>query len=294
MFRYFMSMIIAAGFLSAYSAGADDKPQLSVTGWGKISDPDDDCTIGLKNNSMTLAMPGTPHDFAAELERWNAPRIMSKVRGDFVVEVKISGAFNPVKPSTIEGRTPYNGAGILIVQDEKNYLSLQRAALFADGHIRHYLNFELRKDGDCTVSDYQMGLKDKDTYLRVERLGKKVYGMASQDGVHWRSYDPIEVDFPPSISVGVVAVNSSADGFNCAFEDLNLFRKVAQKTEEDHTDLGRDDEQSENTAVPSNDQKAQRPVGHAPVPNFRTESGRPIDTTRPSDSTKPSASDHKE
>src|SRR5262249_30864558 len=145
---------------------------------------------------VTVKVPGTAHDFAGELGRWNAPRVLSTVRGDFIIEVKVSGAFKPGEQSTIEGRRSYNGAGLLLVKDPKNHLSLQRGAVYLDDKVRHYANFELRKDGELVISRYELELEDRDTYLRLERRGQRVYGMASQDGVNWHSYDPIDVDFP--------------------------------------------------------------------------------------------------
>jgi regulation of enolase protein 1 (concanavalin A-like superfamily) len=203
-----------------------------LAGWGTLSDPDSDCTIKLNKKTLTMKLPGAAHDFAGELERWNAPRVMSKVDGDFILEVKVDGKFAPTPESSIPGRRAYNGAGILLVSDKDNHLSLQRGSVNLGDKTRHYLNFELRKDAKLSISLYEVELEDKPVFLRVERRGSKVYGMGSHDGIKWQSYDPIEVNFPPALEVGVVGISSSKGLFECDLEGLSLFRKTEIKVPE--------------------------------------------------------------
>lgn len=189
---------------------------------GETIDPDNDCLITADGQRVTIVTSDTPHDFAAELHQWNAPRVLSKASGDFTIEVKVSGTFAPENVSQIEGRTPYNGAGILIVQDEQNHLSLQRASLFRDGKVRHYLNFELRQDGKQSKSQWQMDLKNADTWLRLERSGGQFKASASQDGKTWKSYKPIDTDLNDDVQVGVEAVNSTDKEFRCTFDGWKI------------------------------------------------------------------------
>jgi regulation of enolase protein 1 (concanavalin A-like superfamily) len=220
-------LILAIGWLGFAVAGAEDKPAPVIPGWGTVSDPDGDCEIKADKGRVTASVPGKAHDFAGELKRWNAPRVTFEVKGDFIFEVKVSGKFEPVAESTIEGRRPYNGAGILLVKDKDNHLSLQRGAVYLDDNkVRQYANFELRRGAELAISLYEIELEEKDVYLRVERRGKKVYGMVSHDRVNWKSYDPIEVDFPATLEAGVEVINSAKSPFQCSFEGLSLFRKA--------------------------------------------------------------------
>jgi regulation of enolase protein 1 (concanavalin A-like superfamily) len=220
--------MLVCGLTSLPTMRAADKPE-SLPGWGELTDPDGDCKVKTDKGQLTVRVPGAAHDFAGELMRWNAPRVMSQVEGDFIIEVKVSGEFSPVAESTIAGRRSYNGAGILLVKDKNNHLSLQRGAVNLGDRVRHYANFELRKEADLATSLYEIELEDKPVVLRVERRGNKVYGLASHDGVTWKSYDPIEVDFPKSLDVGVVGINSSQAPFGCTFEGLSLFRRTEIK-----------------------------------------------------------------
>jgi regulation of enolase protein 1 (concanavalin A-like superfamily) len=217
-------LVVVVGLLALPSIWAADKPE-SIPGWGELTNPDADCKVKLEKERLTVKVPGAAHDFAGELMRWNAPRVMSRVEGDFIVEVQVSGKFTPAAESTIKNRLSYNGGGILLVQDKDNHLSLQRGAVNLGDRVRHYANFELRRGAELVISLSENELEDKPVFLRVERRGNKVYGLSSHDGVNWKAYDPIEVGFPKAIDVGVVGINSSADPFECEFEGLSLFRK---------------------------------------------------------------------
>src|SRR5260370_7621378 len=226
MFRFLAVPVLLVGGFLGFVVHAEEKPALNIKGWGDVLDPDKDCQVRVEDDRVIVKVPGTAHDFAAELGRWNAPRILSEVKGDFIMDVKVSGEFKPVEVSTINSRLSYNGAGILLVKDRTNHLSLQRGAVRLGDRVRHYANFELRKDAELPISLYELELEDKDAYLRVERRGNQVFGMASQDGIHWRSYEPIEVDFPEVLSVGVEAINSSNQPFAFSFERLALYLKL--------------------------------------------------------------------
>jgi regulation of enolase protein 1 (concanavalin A-like superfamily) len=167
---------------------------------------------------------GSAHDFAAELNRWNAPRVLSRVKGDFVLEAKISGKFEPGAESTIEGRRPYNGAGLLLVQNNGNHLSLQRGAVRLAKRVRHYANFELRQDPDAKVSNFEFDIEPGDVVLRLARVGNKILAMISQDGTNWRAFSPLTTSFPSTIAVGVEGINSSDAPFQCSFGNLTLYR----------------------------------------------------------------------
>jgi regulation of enolase protein 1 (concanavalin A-like superfamily) len=220
-------LLVALTCSFLHPATAGEKEGDSIKGWGAVTDPDADCTVERDGDSARIkfSVPGTPHDYAAELQRHNAPRVLTDVHGDFIIEVKVCGELKPGDESTIDGRRPYEGAGLLLVQDERNHLSLQRAALLIDGKTRYYLNFELRKDGEFATGRSEMNVKNGDAYLRLERRGTQVFAMTSQDHIRWRSYPPIDVNFPETIQAGVEAVSSSNEPLQCAFDELAIYEK---------------------------------------------------------------------
>lgn len=223
-------LLALATCLLMQTVHADENAGAKVKGWGEVIDPDHDCKITVAEGKVTFELPGTAHDYAAELQRWNAPRILGSATGDFIMEVKVSGTFKPSDPSTIATRRAYNGTGLLLIKDDKNYINLHRGAVFLDDMVRQYANFELRKDGEMSISRYEVDLEDRDTWLRLERRGSKVFGMASHDGVNWKAYDePITIDFPETVQVGVEARNSSSQPFISTLEGFTVFQKVADR-----------------------------------------------------------------
>ena len=220
-------LIVASGLISVASVADDRRPSRLLKGWGQVVDPDDDCPVKEEGGKLMVHVPGKAHDFASELGRWNAPRVLSTLRGDFVLEVKVGGPLKPADQSTIEERRPYVGAGLLLVKDTNNFISLHRGTVYLDGKYRRYANFELRRDAEMVISRSEIDLDGRDTYLRLERRGKQVFALASQDGFTWKSYEPIDVDFPDELKGGVVAVSSSKGPFTCSFEGLGVYYKMS-------------------------------------------------------------------
>jgi hypothetical protein len=129
--------------------------------WGVPVDPDGDSTFDFDRSGdwIRIAVPGTPHALSAEIGRMNAPRMLRTVRGDFDASVSVTGVFHPAGRPTMKQYAPYHGAGILLWQDERNYVRLEIAADVHRGKPRAYANFELRKGGALAVS---RGLEIKD------------------------------------------------------------------------------------------------------------------------------------
>jgi regulation of enolase protein 1 (concanavalin A-like superfamily) len=218
-------LAIVCGRYGSHAAPMKDLPQKGGMGWGQVIDPDGDCKIQFDKEGVTISVPGAAHDFAGELKRWNAPRVLTPAQGDFVVEVKVSGELQPSGQSTIRGRRSYNGAGIMVLMDKDNHVSLHRGAVHLGNKIRHYANFELRKDAELVVSRFAVELEAKDTFLKLKREGNKFYAMASHDAKTWKSYDePITVAFPENVRLGVLAVNSSDQPFRCKLDEFKVTR----------------------------------------------------------------------
>jgi regulation of enolase protein 1 (concanavalin A-like superfamily) len=231
--RFYRLREVSSGVASGQPGNAVNGSRQSIlsssvatTNWGVLVDPDHDCYVWKTNDVIRLEVPGTAHDFASELARWNAPRILTNVDGNFILEVRVSGNFRPGEESTIDGRRPYHGAGLLLVQDRTNHLSLQRGAVLMGNRVKHYANFELRHGPEAEVLNYEWDIEDKDIMLRVARTGNRILAMTSQDGVNWRAFNPITVDFGSALSVGVEAVSSSQTPLSCTFKGLALYRAV--------------------------------------------------------------------
>src|SRR5262245_21462329 len=107
----------------------DQKPE-TVPGWGTATDPVGDCTFKADAGKLTVTVPAGTHDLNQALGGMKAPRVLRDVQGDFTVQVKVTGEFNPGDKPAAANTTAFNGAGLLVWQDEKNYLRLERNAFW--------------------------------------------------------------------------------------------------------------------------------------------------------------------
>jgi regulation of enolase protein 1 (concanavalin A-like superfamily) len=198
--------------------------QQRISGWGQLIDLDGDCTVKADDERVLFTVIGW-HDLSDDLPK-NAPRILEEVEGDFVVFVKVGGAFKPVGPSTLATRRPYNGAGLLIWQDDKNYVRLERAAVEVNGQTPEYLNFQQHTDGAVRMARIELGLKPEPVHIRLERRNGRLHAAASYDSRLWNGYPPVDVRLPGKLQLGVAAISTSATAFTPEFEEFEVYRRT--------------------------------------------------------------------
>jgi RNA polymerase sigma factor (sigma-70 family) len=200
-------------------------------GWDEPLDPDKDCKFVLDKDALTIEVPGKDHDLAVERPLMNSPRLMRDVEGDFVAQVRVSGAFSPSTDSTTPQRVPFVGAGLWLMADDQTYVRLDRATLRRDGEAKTYASWELRRDGkwelagDATVQP----LEDKATYLRLERKGDKLLASVSHDGKKWSELSPLELKLPAKLKLGVGAGSTSTEPFKPRFDEFKLTQSGDRK-----------------------------------------------------------------
>ena len=175
---------------------------------------------------LTIEVPGGTHDLNAVVGM-SAPRVLKEVEGDFVVQVKVTGDFKPGEQSASPNTSSFNGAGLLIWQDSKNYVRLERNAWWVPGEGKYFCYpplFEHFRDGqyqntdpDGTTDDF---FKGRSTWLKLERREGKVIASYSHDGKEWTEVKQIVVELPQKVQVGVAAVNTSRKPLAVTFEEL--------------------------------------------------------------------------
>lgn len=218
-------LIIVVGFLTA------QRPK-SVAGWGMLIDVDNDCTVTQEGGQLTITIPGGTHDLNKQLGGMSAPRVLREVNGDFTIQVKVSGEFNPGDEAAKRDDrdiAPFCSAGLLLWQDGGNYLRLERNGWWSSQDktvacyaplIEYYLNgqFQGPKPQAASANFFE----GRSTRLKLERRGGKVTPFFSHDGQEWTAAKEITVEFPPRIQVGVAAVNTSKKPFTVQFEQLQV------------------------------------------------------------------------
>jgi regulation of enolase protein 1 (concanavalin A-like superfamily) len=222
--------LLLFAILASLAVNAGNDPTRVIAGWGQVVEPDGDCSITAVDGKLAIAVPGTTHDLSSYhsiYKKRNAPRILRDVEGDFTVQVRVSGAFDPGKAGTVPGAYPFNGAGLLLWDNSENYLRLERN-VWTTSHGEHssYLPlFEYWKDDkDVTLGtpSAKPFFTGPSTYLRMTRQGNQIRAAVSNDGVKWVEATPITVQFPQKIKVGVDAINTSKQRFNVEFAEFKL------------------------------------------------------------------------
>jgi regulation of enolase protein 1 (concanavalin A-like superfamily) len=197
-------------------AAADEKPAQTVKGFGAVVDGDCQITEQVR---VTITVPKTTHDLTYAREsaytKMNAPRIVQDIKGDFSLAVKVE-AFPFPKPNTSSNnRYCFVSSGLLIWQDERNFIRLERAAL--GGQNQPYVWLECFVDGKSETTK-RREIDDKDTYLRITRIGDKFTFATSEDGLDWTEIENEEVKLAEQLKGGVMAINTTTDDFSTTLE----------------------------------------------------------------------------
>ena len=208
------------------AADGHDRTAAVKENWGDAVDPDSDCKFELepREHRVRIIVPGNTHILSAEIGRVNAPRILRDIKGDFDVSVRVAGTTHPGGKATTTVYPPYHGAGLLIWQDQENYVRLEIASDIQHGKARPYVNFEHRKAGALATSS-GIANSDGSNHLRLKRRGAEIFASFGPDGVRWTSFSPLNARLNDRLNVGVVAINSSTKPFTAEFEGFDVLER---------------------------------------------------------------------
>jgi hypothetical protein len=227
-FHRYLFAILIVGLVGTVLAADDEKPR-SIKGWGKVIDTAGDCSVKGDENRLTIEVPGGTHDLGPFPRGLHAPRVLKEVEGDFSVQVKVTGDFRPGEELAPPAPSPFNGAGLLIWQDSKNFIRLERNAWWppdGGGYACYPPLFEYYWKGQFQYTNPNVTrasfFKGRSTWLKLERRGGKVSASYSHDGKEWTEVKQIDVDLPRKVQVGVAAVNTSTKPFVVRFQELAL------------------------------------------------------------------------
>ncbi len=196
----------------------------NLPGFGNPVNPDGDCDFRLFQGQLHIQVPGKRHDLAIEVGRANAPRVLREIEGDFQAEVVVSGNWPTDPRNLFKGRMAFHGAGLVIWQDDGNYIRLERAHAYAAPEWMCYPNWEARANGQYPrPGRLNEGIlqADKPVSLRVVRTGKVFTGFYGQEG-QWKELPPINADFAGKLQVGVCVIQNTPSPFEAVFTDLKV------------------------------------------------------------------------
>jgi regulation of enolase protein 1 (concanavalin A-like superfamily) len=206
----------AGGEGSPAASGTADKPAQVVRTLSAAVDPDGDCQFTAEPE-VTITVPGTNHDLArtSSYVKQNAPRVLDDIKGDFRLAVKV-GTFPTPKPGTSSNNvSSLVGAGLLVWQDDQNYIRLERVAEGNSGS--HVVLLEAVMDGN-EVNSERRDIDDSDTYLRVSREGNAFTFESGAVGSNWSKLKTLDLKFPEQVKAGVAAVNTTTSAISTTIE----------------------------------------------------------------------------
>jgi hypothetical protein len=134
----------------------------------------------------------------------------------------------PGEKSTNNVGVPFTGAGLLVWQDDKNYLRLERNRFWTEPNKSACFPplLEYFEDGEYQNTDPEVTqepfFKEAWTYLRLERRGDNIKANYSDNGKDWTEVKKITTKFAAKISVGVAAINTSDNSFTAEYEEFKI------------------------------------------------------------------------
>ncbi len=209
---------------------------------GKLNDPDKDCLLRKDERTFTIKIEvpcDTLHTLSPEMFRpdktgplHNAPTIMTDVEGDFAAIVEVTGEISatltpPEDRMGNEISATFQGAGLLLYQDQNNFVRLERTARVAIGSIQpaHKILLEVVKDGKEVESRKFSVAPDGPAYLVLLRRKGRVVCAAGRDlGAPIVPLAEIEINLLPQVKVGLSASNISAAPLAATFQNFALLR----------------------------------------------------------------------
>ncbi len=165
---------------------------------------------------------------APQFKLFNAPSALVRVDGEFVAMVEISNDFDPGSTtiSTSTGRRfpiTFQGAGLLIWQDEKNFVRLERCK-GSDGNLGliHRILVEIYKDGRAVGIYYSTPIPEKPVIVMAHRKGTTMQFLYAEPPGKMTIFKELALDFSSSILVGISASNLSKQPLRAKFDKFTL------------------------------------------------------------------------
>lgn len=222
-----MSRFVSAFLVLALLFSPAVTQEKELKGWGNIIDPDGDCVIKHDKDRLTLTIPGTPHDINTRTGKVNAPRVLQEVEGDFTAMVEVRCDLKPGMNSSLKTSFAFNGAGLLIWQDDKNFIRLERntwmtpkGELICFPPLLEY--FQEGKYMETNPKPVVEPFFKDSTHFRVERKGNKLRALLSHDGRDWSLVREMDIELDRKLQVGIAAVNTSRNPLTVTFENFRL------------------------------------------------------------------------
>lgn len=208
----------------------------TIPGWGTSIDPKGDCKFELATDGLSITVPGGKHNLnpTPEFNNVDAPRVLQRASGDFQYVARIESFSTP--QSRIAGiKDNYVAAGILLWQDERNFVRFLRAGNGATRNV--FIHLEYFRDGRMAAGS-SLNISSQPTVLRIARAGSSFRFQWSLDGRQWREY-PLKqpVNLADGLEVGICVLNTTELPFFAKFSQAQLQQAASPSATDTYTPL---------------------------------------------------------
>jgi S1-C subfamily serine protease len=212
--------------------GGRDSNSPTLAQWSCQANLADGIKMKHEPGLTSISLPGgVPISNSPQYDLFNAPCALVRVDGDFVALVEVLNSFDPgsegvVLPSGKKFPTSFQSTGLLIWQDEKNFIRLERSKR-SDGRIGilNQVLVEVYKNGKEVASHY-IDVPEVPIALLAVRQGGSVrllFAMLTgEEKVDYRLFHEMAVDYNNEVFVGLAAANLSKRAFQAKLKGFVL------------------------------------------------------------------------
>lgn len=217
----------------------------SMSRLSPLIDPDQDCHLNKEEDErlLKISVPPKVHAIAPELLKSksplnNAPMSLAEVSGDFFSLVQVSGDMNPgTEPAPLptgvtfrhfSGKVmrklpgTFQGAGLLLFQDDKNYMRVERACFTQDGQpvLQQKILIEIVKNGKHLLEPIYLPVPEADMMIGIARRKGRVSCLILVENAISVGSKELLVDYDDKVKIGICASNISKKPLEAQFKDF--------------------------------------------------------------------------
>jgi regulation of enolase protein 1 (concanavalin A-like superfamily) len=178
------------------------------------TDPNDDATYSLTSHIGFLRLTVPDNNDLAGVTNYDAPRLLIPRSGDFTIETLVE--FNP--------QEVYQGAGLLVWQDEDTFLRLEFGYGGMGGADKNVVFVMQEYGGLALVNSVDVPETMTSIELRLQREGDEFIASYRQVGGTWQVIGSTILSLNPTVDVGITQVTQyTSSAISADFDYFKLF-----------------------------------------------------------------------
>jgi len=164
----------------------------------KWVDPNGDCTYQFNKSDGTLVIEIASGGNALwKMRDYDAPRLMRKIRGDFIMETNLEAKLD----------SPFESAGLLLWASRDNFMRLELGAGNLELGAGNQVRFIREQNGEADWIGLEP-LKSQFLLLRLKRVGDTITTWYSDNRRPWRELGKAKFEADSEVEVGLFATKS--------------------------------------------------------------------------------------